>query len=370
MDGHPRARTTRALQWGFLALLVVCAAQVGWWYLDQVQYTREVQKVIVESYQADLVTARALMTYGVPADEIAGFYPHLNLGADGAHPAVADAALGALEEVRRRRLNRYGWEGGFFLVVLGASITIVWRALQAEAELRRRQQNFLATVSHEFKSPLASLRLSVDSLARRPAPPERQQVLSQRMGMDLDRLEGLVTNLLDTTRLEDGRLRMDVVPVPVASALSAAVEPLRARAAAQGVTLTTAAPADLVIDADAPSVQTVLTNLLDNALKATTDAPGHTIHVEAAPKGRFAEITVRDDGAGFPPDEASRLWGKFYRPGDEMRRKGGGSGLGLYIVLRMVEAGGGEVDAQSDGPGRGATFVVRWPLSARSREVT
>ena len=105
----------------------------------------------------------------------------------------------------------------------------------------------------------------------------------------------------------------------------------------------------------------MLRNLLDNAFHAVTDKGGGSVWIGAKRVNQFVQLVVRDDGVGFDPSESSHLFEKFYRPGHELRRKGSGQGLGLYIVRRFVELEKGRVHAFSEGIGKGATFEVWWP---------
>ena len=114
------------------------------------------------------------------------------------------------------------------------------------------------------------------------------------------------------------------------------------------------------------ALRSVLRNLIDNAIKARESRPGGRIRLEVAREGGRAKLEVRDDGVGFPPEQGEMLFEKFYRPGDEMQRPSRGSGLGLYLVRKFVELYGGEIRAASEGPGRGATFTIRWPLAGES----
>jgi signal transduction histidine kinase len=105
---------------------------------------------------------------------------------------------------------------------------------------------------------------------------------------------------------------------------------------------------------------------VSNAVKSVAaKGGGGTVWLDARVEGDQVRVEVRDDGLGFEPAESRRLFGKFYRPGDELRRRTQGSGLGLSIVARFVQAGGGRVSAASEGPGRGATFRVWWPRARR-----
>ena len=156
-----RRDPTKAMQIGFLALLTISAAQVGWWMYDGVRYARSVE----ERFASDPVIAED-----------------------------SDA-----------RINRVLWEGGFFLVVLVGGMTVLTRTLRHYAELRRRQQNFLAAVSHEFKSPLASIQLAAETLVLRSRDDDSKR-LGARILEDGERLLRMIYNLLDTSRLVSSRL--------------------------------------------------------------------------------------------------------------------------------------------------------------------
>ena len=362
MTRRAAGRGTRALQIGFLALLAFSTAQVLWWVYDQSRLAGREARAVGRLYETEARLARELLAEGRPWEAIAAELPHLERVGD--EVRVSASALAAMAEARRSRLSRYGWEGTFFLAVLLACMTVVWRSLREEAALARRQENFIAAVSHEFKSPLASLQLSVDTIGLRHPEPARLTELVERMNVDLARLGSLVAEVLDTASLESGRRRLTQEEVPLAEAAREIVSTLVERAARSGVTLALRIPAELSVDADRIAVRTVLRNLLENALAATAAAGGGTIELAAEAHGREVRLRVADTGVGFPPEEAANLFLKFYRVGDELRRSGSGTGLGLYIVARLMELEHGWIRAESAGPGRGAVFSVGWPRHA------
>jgi signal transduction histidine kinase len=310
---------TQLMQIGFLALLSISAATIGWWMYDHVQYARHVEQRFAN---------------------------------DPAVAADSDA-----------RINRVLWEGGFFLVVLIGGMAVLTRTLRHDAELRRRQQNFLAAVSHEFKSPLASIQLAAETLVMRSRDDDGKR-LGRRILEDGERLSRMIDNLLDTTRLEEGRQRLTPQLTNLDAAASAAVAAIADRAQASGIALTCAVPHDLAANVDPVVVETGLRNLLDNALKSCVAAKSRSIHVEGRRDTGGIELAVSDDGLGFAPEDAAMIFEKFHRLGDELRRATPGTGLGLYIVKRLVELSGGTVHARSEGPGRGATVAMRWPAGA------
>jgi signal transduction histidine kinase len=362
LNRRRRLDATRALQFGFLVLLVFSTAQVVWWILDQNRLAEQDHGRVEALYQVEVELAETLLAEGKSWPSIAARMPHLVL-VDG-RVMVQPEAIESLAAERRSRLRRYGWEGGFFLAVLIASMVVVARTLAEEAELRRRQENFLAAVSHEFKSPLASLQLSLETIQLRQPTAERLRELVERMTSDLDRLDNLVSELLDSASLESGERRLDKQPVGLAAVAREVAANLAARAATAKVAIEVRVDGGQVIDADPNAVRTVVANLLDNALRATAAAGGGSIEVRSESAGGQVRLAVADSGVGFPPHEAARLFEKFYRRGDELRRTGRGTGLGLYIVERLMQLERGSVRAESAGPGRGATFTVVWPAHA------
>ena len=363
-----RGDPTRALQLGFLALLAVSTAQVGWWIADQVGMAEAKRTEVAGLYRADAQAARAILLRDADpalAERLAQLMPHLAIDQAGA-VRVQPGATSALAEEANSRINRYAWEGGFFLLVLLAGMLVLARAIRQDAQLRRRQQNFLATVSHEFKSPLASMRLSAETLALRAADADGRR-LGQRLIEDGERLLNMVDNLLDTTRIEEGELELKPEAVPLAPLAQAVAGRLGEEAAGNRIVVRSDVPAGLDLRADRAALETVLRNLLANALKACiartgTRAAGEggRIAITAERQGEKALIRVADDGAGFAPADARRLFEKFYRA---PQSSSPGTGLGLYIVARVAALSGAEVSAHSAGPGKGATLTLTWPLA-------
>ena len=315
-----RRDPTQLLQIVFLALLSISAATVGWWMYDHVRYARSVEQRFASG-----------------------------------DPAVAEDS--------EARVNRILWEGGFFFVVLIGGMAVLTRTLRHDAELRRRQQNFLAAVSHEFKSPLASIQLAAETLVLRSRDDDGKR-LGRRILEDGERLLRMIDNLLDTTRLEEGRQRLTPQLTNLAAATATAIAAISDRAQASGVTVSRAVPENLALNVDPVVVETGLRNLLDNALKSCIAAKTGSIRVEGTRTADGIVLAVSDDGLGFPPEDALMIFEKFHRLGDELRRATPGTGLGLYIVKRLVELSGGTVHAESLGSGRGATVSMRWPAGA------
>ena len=354
-------RAVRALQHGFLTLLVICVAQLAYWMADEYRYTAAVRLRARSEYEASARWAADLVRAGISWPQIATMHPELVRASDGAI-GVSPSALTQLDADRFHRMNRYSWEGAFFLTVLFGAMSVVYSAIREETALRRRQQLFLAAASHELRSPLASLRLSADTLTLRDPPPARRAELVKRLLADLGRLDRTVSNILDASRLSGDGVPLVREQVTLAQAIGAVTEELQLLAAEAGVRIDVAVPPTLTLHADREGVYTVVRNLVHNAIKASrATGPGAAVAIVAATDNGHVRLDVRDHGIGFEPSETSRLFDKFYRIESTGQERLPGTGLGLYIVRRCMELESGSVHASSDGPGRGACFTVRWP---------
>lgn len=354
-----RRDPSKALQLGFVVLLLISIAQVAWWITDLVGHTGEDRARLEGLYRAD-AEAVGLLYRGAGEEELERWLPHLDVDPTTMHATVRAEALDVLDAQNATRLNQYLWEGGFFLAVLIGGLIVLTRTIRHDAELRQRQQNFLAAVSHEFKSPLASMRLAAETLALRSKAPDTER-LAQRILEDGDRLLRMIDNLLDTTRLEEGRQELAPEATPLAAPVAAAVAEVAERVRQHGIALTTEVDDEAFVVADRTALETMLRNLLDNAIKACIAGEGRRIDVTGIERGDRVELAVTDDGIGFPPEDAAMMFEKFYRLGDELRRTTPGTGLGLYIVKRLADLSGARVAAASEGIGRGATITISWP---------
>jgi signal transduction histidine kinase len=235
--------------------------------------------------------------------------------------------------------------------------------LRAEARVRQEQDNFLALVSHQFKTPLASLQLSLETMAMRQLSPDQSRTLIDRMLLDLARMEAMVTQILESTRLERGRVDLRSEPLELSGAVGRVVAHLDERARKERITISSDIARGIYVLADPLALDVVVRNLLENAIAAVTPIGGGSIALTARRLDGEVELSVKDTGVGFRPGDGARLFEKFTR-----LHPGGGSsyfgtGLGLYIVRRLMLLANGRVSAHSEGVGQGARFVLAWPIA-------
>ncbi|HSE22773.1 MAG TPA: ATP-binding protein [Pyrinomonadaceae bacterium] len=235
---------------------------------------------------------------------------------------------------------------------------------RADAEAANRiKDEFLATLSHELRTPLTSL-LGWSSVLREASQDEK--VLTQGLeAIDRNaRVQAqLIDDLLDVSRIVSGKLNLDVRPLDVSSVARAAISVVRPAADAKGITLEYSAQPGLgAISADSARMQQIIWNLLSNAVKFTPH--GGKIFVRIEQDGPNARVMVRDSGLGIDSKFLPRVFDRFRQADSSTTRSYGGLGLGLAIVRHLVELHGGTVLAESEGPGKGATFSASFPLLA------
>jgi signal transduction histidine kinase/ActR/RegA family two-component response regulator len=235
---------------------------------------------------------------------------------------------------------------------------------ESEARLReanRRKDEFLATLAHELRNPLAPIRNAAQVL--RMADLADPQLCSARDILDrqVQQMARLIDDLLDISRITKGKLQLRKERVALAAAIQSAVEAAGPALAAQGHELTVTLPQAAVhVEADPIRLAQVFSNLLDNAAKYTEK--GGRVWLTAERQGEEVVVSVRDTGIGIAADHLPRLFEMFSQVAPALERSQGGLGIGLALVRGLVGLHGGSVEARSEGPGRGSEFIVRLPV--------
>jgi PAS domain S-box-containing protein len=234
------------------------------------------------------------------------------------------------------------------------------KAENALKEADRRKDEFLATLAHELRNPLAPLRnaLQVLRLTADAAARERSHALMERQ---VDQIVRLVDDLLDVSRISTGKLELRTEHVELRAVVERAVEAGRPLIDRMGHELTVTVPDQtLTVDGDPARLTQVFVNLLNNAAKYT-DRGGH-VRLTVERQGSDVLVAVADDGIGIAAADLPRVFSMFSQVEGALEKAQGGLGIGLTLVKRLVELHSGRVEAHSDGPGKGCEFVVRLPL--------
>jgi NtrC-family two-component system sensor histidine kinase KinB len=217
------------------------------------------------------------------------------------------------------------------------------------------------TASHELKTPVQSLGMSIELLQEDAAEKltDKQKQLLSAAHEEVQRLKSLLSDLLDLSKIEAGKVEMDFTRVPVRLLVEKAISVFKARAEEQEAELSSGVPEELAdVRADANKITWVLTNLISNALRYVHRA-GH-IRLSAERVGQWVHLSVSDDGEGIPPEYQSRIFDKFVQVRSD--RAVGGTGLGLAICKEIVRAHNGVIWVDST-PGKGSTFTFTLPVA-------
>ena len=244
----------------------------------------------------------------------------------------------------------------FFTLVLAGLIALsAW--LVREMRVNQRQRAFLDAVTHEMRTPLASLRLYLETLDRHDPDPARRREFLERMSQDVERLGHTVEQVLLAARTEERSKRRPDDPVPLAELLDECVAELRARHELPERSVRLQLAPSTTVRGSRAELGVVFRNLLENAVQYSDDPI--EIQVRARPRadGRV-EVAISDRGIGIPARELRRIFQRFYRVGRDVQRTASGLGLGLFIVRNLVRRQGGRIVARSEGSGAGSRFVV------------
>jgi signal transduction histidine kinase len=241
----------------------------------------------------------------------------------------------------------------------------VYLALTVKAiALSQRQSNFIDSVTHELKSPLASLKLSLQTLTRRAVPAEQQADFHRIMLQDVERLDMLIDHLLDAAKTLQRRPQAggDVADVEALLQGVAAAVIHRHGVAADVITVQAVKGTPLLVVGRSADVEIVLRNLLDNAVKYSLPDPRITVTLGRTNTGRV-RIAVADNGPGIPIPLRPLIFKRFVRLGSELERSTPGTGLGLFLVKSLVRQMRGKVSARGRQPPPGTVFEVELPAA-------
>jgi signal transduction histidine kinase/tetratricopeptide (TPR) repeat protein len=264
-------------------------------------------------------------------------------------------------------LSRRGLYSFVFLLIAGIlvfGLVLTIRSVSHELELARMKSDFVSTVSHEFKSPLTSIRQLAEMLQSGRVPSEeRRQKYYDVLLEQSERLTLLTDNILSLAKIEAGRAEFTFETTDISVLLTEVVTSIQERVRHEGFDIGLAVGEALpLLAVDRTALSQAVTNLVDNAIKYSGDS--RKITVSASLEEQAVAIAVQDFGVGIKKEDIPRLFERFYRAGDELTRTVKGSGLGLTLVREIVAAHRGKVHVQSE-PGKGSVFLIRLPLPQR-----
>lgn len=260
------------------------------------------------------------------------------------------------EQISKKRLMIFG-EGLVFMLLLSLGILQTRRSFKREHQVARQQKNFLLSVTHELKSPVASVKLFLQTLEKRELDRNKQLEIINRAVSETNRLDQLIGNILMAAQLENHAFSIRHETLQLSEIANDFVERINLKHPGKRVKLELGA--NIQIEADPDALESILLNLTENALKYSPENEPVTLKIFS--EDQKAVVQVIDRGQGIPEEEKRKIFEKFYRSGNEETRRHKGTGLGLYIVaiLAGLHQAGLKV---MENPGGGSIFELRLKL--------
>lgn len=274
------------------------------------------------------------------------------------------AQLGAdqafVENIHQEEVSRQimlGMEGIFFLVLVLFGAWLIYRALVKTEELKFHQQNFLMAVTHELKTPLASIKIYLDTLQSVKISEEKKATVIPRIKADVGRLEKLVENILDAGRFERSGYHLNKEQFNLTDMVTQGLDKLQTLPIQSRLQINRDLESDISMYGDRKALARAFDAILENSLKYS-DKDKIIIDAGLKQKTEKIELVVSDNGIGLSRKETSEIFNRFYRVGHEMTRGKPGSGLGLYLSREIIRAHNGKITAHSNGVGNGTTLII------------
>lgn len=318
----------------FYVLVVYIFASFIWWSMLHVQKNQQTfqdQKMIMElQYEKS----------GLPKDAV-----------------LHSPQYTALQKnLQTQNMMIFG-EGIVFLILLFIGTYKIHAGFRKELVLNRQQRNFLLSITHELKSPIASIKLALQTMYTRNLSPNQQERLLQNSLKDTERLQNLVNNLLLAAKLDNQTVTFAYEQQNISNLLQNIADKFTINVGIKRTFHIDLTP-ELYIKGDRTALSSIFHNLIENAIKYSIE--NDAIIVKSFVKNQQVIVQVSDTGIGIPDKEKKNVFKKFYRIGNEDTRKTKGTGLGLFIVQELVELHGGHITLKNNQP-KGTTFQVNFP---------
>lgn len=261
----------------------------------------------------------------------------------------------AIENEHERNRKKYLGEGSIFLLLTMVGGAYVFRSVRKQFRLQQQQQNFMMAVTHELKTPIAVARLNLETMQKYALDPEKQKKLIRTTLDETTRLNFLTNNILISSQLESHEYTISKEELDLSDLLKDCLQDFRNRFPDR--IIKGEIDEDVTLMGDSLLLQILINNLLENAIKYSPREGEIMAILEK--KGEQIDLQVIDQGPGIPAEERKKVFGKFYRIGNESTRKKQGTGLGLYLCSKIARDHNGDISVTNN-KGGGSNFVVRF----------
>lgn len=262
-----------------------------------------------------------------------------------------------IQNARKLHNLQYIGEGGTFMLIILISAGFVFLTMRRQIRFGKQQQNFMAAVTHELKSPIAVLRLNLETMQKHKLDEEKRHKLYNNTLGELRRLDQLCNNMLLASQFDSRTYHLVKERVNLSNLLNEVADQSRSRM--QHHHLVTDIARDVIVSAEGFMLQIAVSNLLENATKYAPK--GSTISLWLSTGENHARIQVADEGEGISPGERERIFSRFYRSGNENTRRSKGTGLGLFLSKKIIEQHHGRILVHNNMP-KGSIFEITLPL--------
>lgn len=273
-------------------------------------------------------------------------------------PTVYNEQMALLQNKLKMRTTQYVAEGTTFLVVILIGAAVVYRSLQRRIMLSRQQNNFMLSVTHELKSPIAGIKLNLQTLERRQLDDEKKELLINRSIKEADRLNDLCNNMLLTSRIEGRQYKPSIEIFDLSGLVEETVDEFAGRYSRM-------IQEDIMpgcrIKGDKTTLEMAVNNLIENAIKYSPEEKPITVRLDK--KKDCVVLQIIDEGPGIPDSEKRNVFNKFYRIGNEESRKAKGTGLGLYLTNKIILQHKGRITIKDNTPS-GSMFEISLPAAS------
>ena len=348
----------------FIIVSLYVLAAFTWWTLAHIRAHTEIAELKKQNIIEKVKEAKLLIESKNFAEKaevvytINTFYPELRLDYFTSNKDYKiipkENVISEHDLYVKRKTWQYVGEGLVMMVLLFWGMLVIYRTFSKNIRLNKQQNNFLLSITHELKTPIASVKLYIETLLKRDLDKEKTTTILKNSLLDMKRLQILVENLLLSAQIESKKFDLSLLENNLSELLNQIIDKYATPRGIEG-RLINKIQDEIYVDCDKMAIEMLLTNLLDNAIKySPTNSP---IHIELSQSENKTVLELKDEGEGISAADKKVVFRKFFRAGDENTRKSKGTGLGLFIIKNIVQLHNAQIEILDNSP-KGTIFKI------------